>query len=112
MRGGRVLGLVILVLSGCGTPSTYRWGGYESAIAVLYSDADEESLATQMSKLSRHLETAPRTGRPVPPGMRAHLAYLCYLNGDTAAAVKYFKAEKEAFPESARFIDFMLEQLR
>ena len=106
-------GLAILVaLTGCGSPTIYRWGGYETSIRALYADASAKSLARQMSILAREIESARHAGRNLPPGVRAHLGYICYLNGDPEAAVEYFHAEREAFPESARFINVVLERIQ
>ena len=44
--------------------------------------------------------------------MLAHLAYFHYLSGDTTTAAEYLRAEKEAFPESAHFVDFILGQIQ
>ncbi len=106
-------GLAILAaLAGCGSPTIYRWGGYERSIRALYADASEKSLVRQMSALAREVEAARHGGRNLPPGVRAHLGYICYLNGDPKAAVQYLQAEREAFPESARFVEVVLERIR
>ncbi len=106
-------GLAILAaLTGCGSPTIYRWGGYETSIRALYADAGQKSLARQMSALAREVEAARHGGRNLPPGVRAHLGYICYLNGYPEAAAEYLHAEREAFPESARFVEVVLERIR
>ena len=49
--------------------------------------------------------------RSVPPGMRAHLAYLHYLDGDSGETIVLFREEIARFPESATFYEGMLERL-
>ena len=44
-------------------------------------------------------------------GERIHVGYLAYLAGDNTTARGYFEAEKQAFPESGAFVDFLLEGL-
>ncbi len=105
-----LVGLAAVLLTGCGT-SIYRWSGYEGSIATFYAHRDDDTMAGQVKSLSVQADKSRRAGR-VPPGMLAHLAYFYYLNGDTATAAVYLRAEKEAFPESAHFVDFILGQIQ
>ncbi len=107
---GPLAGLAAAALTGCGS-SIYRWSGYEGSIATFYAHRDDDILVGQVRSLSNQVGTAQRAGR-VPPGMLAHLAYFYYLNGDTTTAAKYLRAEKEAFPESAHFVEFILRQIQ
>jgi hypothetical protein len=107
-----MLALALGVLGGCGSPSIYRWGVYEPCIHAFCEGTDDESLGEQIDTLTRDVNKIRRSGRKVPPGMFAHLAYVCYLNGDPATAAEYLRAEKEAFPESARFVTIMMERIR
>ncbi len=102
--------LVAAEMTGCGS-SLYQWSGYDGSIAVFYAHRDDDTQARQVKSLSRQVEKSQRAGR-VPPGMLAHLAYLYYLNGDTTTASEYLRAEREAFPESAQFVDFILRQVQ
>ncbi len=97
-------------LTGCGS-SIYRWSGYEGSIATFYAHRDDDILVGQVKSLSTQVGKSQRAGR-VPPGMLAHLAYFYYLNGDMTTATEYLRAEKEAFPESAQFVDFILRQVQ
>ena len=102
--------LATAAMTGCGS-SIYRWSGYEGSIAGFYDHRDDDITAGHVKSLSSQVEKSQRAGR-VPPGMLAHLAYFYYLNGDTTTAAEYLRAEKEAFPESAQFVDFILRQVQ
>ncbi len=107
-----------VVLTACRGPTYYQWGRYEPSIGAMYDHADAEPdkkaeiLDKQIQLLAKEIDETVRTGRRVPPGKRAHLAYLCYLAGDRDKTVKYLEAEKEAFSESAHFIDKVLRSTR
>ena len=108
-----VLCLCVLgVMAGCGPKPLYDWGGYESSLYVMYIQAGEFKHHEALADLSKEVEKTNAKGLSVPPGKYAHLGYLSYLAGDTAAASGYFQAEKQAFPESAKFMDRMLEQIK
>ena len=111
MRSAGTLGILsAVVLTGCGS-SIYRWSGYEGSIAGFYDHRDDDITAGHVKSLSSQVEKSQRAGR-VPPGMLAHLAYFYYLNGDTTTAAQYLRAEKETFPESAHFVDFILREIQ
>ncbi len=111
MRSAGTLGILsAVVLTGCGS-SIYRWSGYEGSIATFYAHPDHDNMARQVKSLAVQADKSRRAGR-VPPGMLAHVAYFHYLHGDTATAVVYLRAEKEAFPESAHFVAFILRQIQ
>ncbi len=105
-----LVGLAAVLLTGCQSP-IYRWSGYEGSIAGFYDHRDDDITAGHVKSLSSQVEKSQRAGR-VPPGMLAHLAYFYYLNGDTTTAAQYLRVEKETFPESAHFVDFILGQIQ
>ena len=100
------------VLAGCGPSTLYDWGGYEPSLYVMYIQAGKFKVNEALADLSQEVEKTNAKDLKVPPGKYAHLGYLSYLAGDTAAASGYFQAEKQAFPESAKFMDRMLEQIK
>ncbi|MCK4874050.1 MAG: DUF4810 domain-containing protein [Phycisphaerales bacterium] len=97
-------------LLGCGPGTIYDWGSYEGSVLRMYT-SENFSVETEIRTLSGEVEEAAREEKLVPPGKYAHLGYLYYLTGDHDAARRSFEAEKAAFPESAAFMDRMLEQL-
>lgn len=65
----------------------------------------------QIRAMETHAQLARDGGAALPPGFRAHLGmlYLSVGNGDGARDM--WIAEKTAFPESAPYIDRLLQRL-
>lgn len=111
-HGTKVVTVAMLLASGCAQqPPIYRWGIYEDVVYNMYVKPGAADPYTQIVKLSEDIERTHAEGERVPPGVHAHLGYMYYLSGDTAAAVEEFMAERELFPESATFIDGILRRL-
>lgn len=108
------LGLLALMLVGCAGSSSdiYHWGRYENAIYEMYLEPGKTSLTDEILRLEEEIEKADASGKAVPPGFHAHLAYLYVSNGNYATGMTHFKIEKEKFPESAVFIDGILERMK
>jgi hypothetical protein len=112
-HGTMVATVAMLLASGCAArqPEIYRWGIYEDVVYDMYVRPGAADPYTQIVKLSEDIERTHAEGKRVPPGVHAHLGYMYYLSGDTAAAVEQFMAERELFPESVTFIDGILQRL-
>jgi hypothetical protein len=103
----------LAILAGCEAPKRpgYHWGDYE---ALLYNASDESDNIRpdrQARKLEALIEDADRRGRRVPPGVHAHLAYMYLLIERPDLARDNFLLEKEKYPETAVFIDHMVERM-
>ena len=92
--------------------SLYSWGQYEDSVYRVCHGADAFDLTKDVQMLSQEIDRAHAEGRRVAPGVHAHLGYLYYVSGNAGAAVEHFKAEKELYPESAKFIDGMLARMK
>ncbi len=111
-RFAAVIGaLVLWGCTGC-TSTLYDWGSYEQSLLNMYSKADGYNTEEEIDRLLTEVEQTLSKEKLVPPGKNAHLGYLFYLTGDTASAAAYFRAEKQAFPESRKLMDRLLEQLK
>lgn len=98
--------------SGCAEPkSLYRWGEYESLVYEMYMRPGKADPTTQIAKLNADIERTNAEGQHVPPGVHAHLGYLYYGQGQLDAAYEQFTIEKQLFPESATFIDGILQRM-
>ncbi|HTM09995.1 MAG TPA: DUF4810 domain-containing protein [Verrucomicrobiae bacterium] len=101
----------LFVLSACVKQPLYAWGRYEDLVYQMYMKPGEADPVTQTAKLNEDIQKANAEGKPVPPGLHAHLAYLYYQQGDLGAARQEFQIEKKLFPESAAFIDGVLQRM-
>lgn len=108
------LGLVAATLVGCASSSTdiYHWGRYEDGIYEMYLKPGSTSLTDEILRLEEEIEKADASGKSLPPGFHAHLAYLYVNNGNYPAGVTHFNREKEKFPESSVFIDGILKRMK
>lgn len=106
---GKVLGAAVLIAltSGCATaPQTlYNWGSYQNQLyASLKADTSPDKQILEMEKT---LQTR-KSDQPMAPGFHAHLGMLYGDVGRRAEMCEQFKTEKQLFPESAQFMDFLL----
>jgi hypothetical protein len=104
--------LVILSLTGCaGAPKPlYYWGSYQNQLyGHLKGDKSPEE---QIAKLEADIEEARSNDLPLPPGFQAHLALLYGNTGNSQKMRTQLEAEKQHYPESSTFIDFLLKKFK
>ena len=109
-RGLRWAGICLSVgvLTACAQPkSLYSWGSYQPMVYA-YLQEEGEDYAAQVQTLEENVESARATDQALPPGFRAHLGLLYLKLGDGAKAVEQWEGEKNAFPESSPFMNFLL----
>ena len=113
MATGRQLIVLCLLLTGlgCGPSYMYQWGEYQEMLYAAYIEPGSVDIQDEIGRLSDQVERTEQSGKLVPPGLRAHLASLLYQTGDEEGSASLFLAEKEAFPESAVFVDGMIERM-
>lgn len=98
-------------LGACARAPLYAWGRYENLIYEMYLKPGQADPVTQTAKLTEDIDKAGAEGKPVPPGVHAHLGYLYYQQGNASGARQEFQIEKTLFPESAAFVDGVLQRL-
>lgn len=107
-----IIGLlsISLLFAGCAKQKTlYYWGDYQSNLYDYYK-VDKTSIEEQISSLQSIIEKAKSFGMSVPPGLHAQLGLLYAQTGQKTDALKQFETEKQLFPESAHFIQFIQEK--
>ncbi len=111
--GGGLLALAAVLGTGSvgARPTLYEWGAYPQALAIQLREAGGDA-ARQASLLEQQLQRTVATGRAVPPGLHAHLALLHSQLGNDVRAAEHLQAEKGLYPESARYMDFLLANAR
>ncbi len=110
----RTIGLfwLSLLISGCPSVSTphYHWGNYEQIIHDIYVSPGNADPVQQIDKLTTDIQQAQNSGKPVPPGVYAHLGFIYATQGKIADSQAAFAEEKTLFPESSIFIDGMVKR--
>jgi hypothetical protein len=85
----------------------YYYGGYQTTVYHYFKN-DETTIDEQINALEIIIEQAANAGRPVAPGIHAHLGMLYFEQGDGVNGGIHFETEKQLFPESTGYIDFLL----
>jgi hypothetical protein len=113
-KGWRALACVCwLTFAGCASkvePPLYLWSTFPEIQynTLLRSGADP---VAQIQGMEAEAEKARALGSLLPPGFRAHLGMLKLSTGDAEQARTLWQAEKTAFPESAPYMDQLLDRL-
>lgn len=104
-----------LSLGGCANlkpaPPLYGWHGFEQNLDT-YFRQDRESPDTQAKRMEDDLQKIRASGQATPPGFMAHLGLLYGKQGDMARFQQHLEAEKQQFPESQTFVDFLLRKFQ
>ena len=77
----------------------------------MYLNPGSVPAGDEIIQLEAEIEQTVASGKFVPPGVHAHLAYLYESEGDHATALIHLQTEKRKFPESARFIDGIIRRM-
>ncbi|MDR2307531.1 MAG: DUF4810 domain-containing protein [Paucimonas sp.] len=101
---GLLLGSALL--AGCNSPKPlYQWESYQPQVySYLKGDAKEE----QVIALERDLEKIKAKNGAVPPGYHAQLGLLYSSLGKDDQMIQQLRTEKALFPESAKYMDFLM----
>jgi hypothetical protein len=95
--------LVSVLCAGCAE----SWTVYEDSLYESLRVPGKESYASHAELLGRIVEEREQAGRKPPPGVFAEYGMYLARTGRTQDAARYFRAEKEAYPESATFVSAM-----
>lgn len=104
-----VVGLMGLV--GCGTGQKYYWGEYQTLLFRMYDQPAEAPAERQIDVLTKNIDQARGSGKPVAPGIYAHRGFMHLQAGHGDEALADFGRERELYPESAVMIDRMVASM-
>jgi hypothetical protein len=104
--------LLVLILFGLGACSSqpkslYHWGDYDDQVYAYLQKTS--SVEQQIAALEKTLHTTANPAH-IPPGFYAHLGLLYGEVGRYADMQRALETEKNLFPESAPFMDFLLKK--
>lgn len=112
-RSRAALALIAVAgLAGCAqtTQPLYSW---ETFPRQQYTFLLREGVSPdqQIKEIEAHAEKARAANLALPPGLRAHLGMLYLSVGNPGRAAEMWAAEKTAFPESAPYMDQLLQKV-
>lgn len=101
--------VLLATLAGCATKPQpiYYWGDYTAQqYGYLNGSKGPEEGVQRLEKVK---EEARSKGKGVPPGLQAHLGMLYGLTGRTDLFEDNLQSERQQFPESSTYVDFLLK---
>jgi hypothetical protein len=103
--------LGILLLTGCSSPYLYEWGDYDEWLYENYKNPkDDEELYVDLTALITEYESRKNPAvKPMAPGLYAEYGFLLMRRGENNRAIEYYNKEKALWPESAVFMDSMIQ---
>jgi hypothetical protein len=105
---------VCLALSACANhrpAPLYQWQNYQADVDS-YFRSDKLSPDAQTLQMEEGLQKIEASGAKAPPGYHAHLGLLYGQQGRSDLFVQQIEAEKQEFPESETFMDFLLRNFK
>ncbi len=99
------------LLTGCAartTPPLYQWDGYQPQVYEYFKG--QKSPQEQIDALEKSLQVIRAKGNTPPPGFHAHLGMLYASIGQDQQAQQELSAEKQLFPESSTYMDFLMKK--
>ena len=112
----RVLSLILLLglLCGCTSNTLYEWGNYDQWLYENYkSPKNDEELYVDLTRLITEYESRKNPAvKPMAPGLYAEYGFLLMRRGENERAIGYYTKEKTLWPESAVFMDSMIQVAR
>lgn len=100
----------LVLLSGCASQQgLYDWGQYQETLFVVYHDPalKEEALKNYQA----FVETGGTPEHPLAPGMYAEAGTFMLEQGKVEEAIRFYKMEYEAWPESQPMLGAMIGNL-
>ncbi len=105
---------VCTLLTGCANTTKdvalYQWDGYQPQVYEYFKG--QKSPQEQIDALEKARQQILAKGASVPPGFHAHLGMLYATVGNDAQAKTELLAEKQSFPESSTYMDFLLSKFQ
>ena len=102
--------LLIVSSIGCAPKQMYYWGNYSDTLYAYKKDSNDKTLLKHMQELNKIVEESDKRNNRVPPGVYGELGYLYLKTNKTKEAIKYFKLEKQLYPESTILMDRLIQK--
>lgn len=103
--------LVIFLLAGCAATTPYYWGWYSYSLNNFKKSPSEETLAKHKKSIEKIFKKTENSKKQVPPGIYCEYGYYLIEEGKVSEGLEYFDKEVLLYPESAKFIETLKNQL-
>ncbi|MEX3931067.1 DUF4810 domain-containing protein [Paraburkholderia phymatum] len=110
MPAAAVCALLSACASTTNTPALYQWDGYQPQVYEYFKA--QKSPLEQIDALEKARQQILAKGASVPPGFHARLGMLYASIGKSQEAKQELLAEKQSFPESSTYMDFLLSKFQ
>jgi hypothetical protein len=107
--------IAIILTSGCSSQPKplYNYEDYSDSYYHYKKNAGEKSALEYKQNLEKAIENAgDGSSARVAPGLYADLGYTYLKGGNNQKAIEYFTKEKTIYPESAHFMDRMIQKIQ
>jgi len=112
IRTGSALALTALLVGCVSAPKPlYSWNGYQTQV-YSYLKSDGPAQEEQILELEKGVQQTAGKDAHLPPGYQAHLGLLYLNTGRTDQALAAWEQEKQQFPESAPYINYLVSNLK
>ncbi len=107
-----MVAIAIATLTGCETTKPlYHYGSYQTNVYEHFKNEDS-SVTEQIEALEKTIRETNRNKLQIGPGIYAHLGFLYLQSGQRDTGLAYLQKEKQLYPESTHFIDFLLKNAK
>lgn len=110
LRMGSLLAVAALASACAPQPkSLYVWDTFQLQLHEHFK-GDGQPVDKQVEAMEQHLQKAAAAQGALPPGFHAHLGLLKLRQGKGDEAIAHFQTEKVRYPESAPYMDSLLQR--
>ena len=97
-------------LLGC-TTTQNDWGSYSNELYTYYKNPSQDEKQELVNELAEVFARVEKKGAIPAPGLYAEYGTFLFQEGDYQKAIIFFEKEKNAWPESAKFMDSLIQAL-
>ena len=108
LKGTLLAGVCLVSACAPVSPPLYYCGNYQPSWYQYHQNGTTD-YAGQIGALEAVMQRAQAQGQSVPPGLHAHLGMLYFNTGRESEGREQFAMEKQLFPESAHFVDYVMK---
>ncbi|HCC55206.1 MAG TPA: DUF4810 domain-containing protein [Desulfobulbaceae bacterium] len=104
--------VIAFACAGCVPTTLYNWGNYSNTLYHFRKDANDDTRDKHMAELEAIITGSTEHNKRVPPGVFCELGYMHAKKGNKNKAMELFALEKTTYPESAHFVNRLMESIK